>query len=74
MYPGPDKGHLTTIKEILLPRTWVCLLVGVEPKDTTKAKIRKKKDLLLFAASKEHTGDLPQSSVSLNSKVGEDLS
>ena len=47
----------------------VDLLVGVKPTDTTKPKIRRRKDLLL-AASKENTGDLSQSSVSLNSKIG----
>ena len=37
------------------PQNWVHLLVGVEPKDITKPKIRRGKDLLL-AASKENTG------------------
>ena len=46
---------------------------GVESKDTTKPKIRRKKDLL-FAASKENTRDLSQSSVSSNSKTGVVLS
>ena len=33
-----------------------------------------REDLLLLVASKENTGDLSQSSVSLNSKTGEVLS
>ena len=55
------------------PKNGVRLLVGVEPEDTTKPKIRRRKDLLL-AASKEHTGDLSQRSVSPNGKTGEVLS
>ena len=47
-------------------------MVGVQPKDTTKPKTERRKDLLL-AASKENTGDLSQSSVSPNSKIGEVL-
>ena len=43
-------------------------MVGVEPKDTIKPKIGRKRDLLL-AASKENPGVLSQSSVSLNSKI-----
>lgn len=42
-------------------------------KPTTKAKIGRKKDLLL-ATSKENTGGLSQSSVSMNSKMWEILS
>ena len=52
----------------VLPENWVCLLRGVEPKDTSKAKIRRRRDLLL-AAGVENTGNLSQSSVSLNSKI-----
>ena len=51
----------------MFPKNWVFLLVSVEPKDTTKPKIRRRKDLLLLAAGKENTGDLAQSSVFLNS-------
>ena len=57
----------------MLPRNWVCLLVSVEPKDTTEPKMGRRKDLLL-AASKENTRYLSQSSVSPNSKIGEVLS
>ena len=46
-------------------------MVGVEPEDTTKPEIRRRKDLLL-AASKENTRHLSQSSV-LNSKIGKVL-
>ena len=49
-------------------------LGGAEPKDITKAKSGRKKDLLLLEASKENSGDFSQSSVSLNSKIGEVLS
>ena len=58
---------------VMLPRNWVCLLVSVEPKDTTEPKMGRRKDLLL-AASKENTRYLSQSSVSPNSKIGEVLS
>ena len=54
-------------------KNWVCLLVAVKPKDTAKAEIGRRKDLLL-AVSKENTGDLSQSSVSLSSTTGEVLS
>ena len=47
----------------------VHLLVGMEPKDTTKTKIRKRKDLLL-TASKQTMEDLFQSGDSPNSKTG----
>ena len=57
----------------VLPENWVCLLRGVKPKDTSKPKIRRRRDLLL-AAGVENTGNLSQSSVSLNSKIGEVLS
>lgn len=45
-------------------------MVGVELKDTTKAESTRKEGFIIFVASKEHTGDLLQSGVSLNSKVG----
>ena len=57
----------------VLPKNWVCLLVDVEPKDTTKPEIKRRKDLLL-AANKENTGDPSQSSVSPNCEIGEVLS
>ena len=56
----------------VLPENGVSLLRGVEPKDTSKPKIRRRRDLLL-AAGVENTGNLSQSSVSLNSKIGEGL-
>ena len=49
------------------------LLVGIEPVDITKPQSGRRKDLLL-AAGEENTGDLSQSSVSPNSKIGEVLS
>ena len=58
---------------LFLLKNWVYLLVRVEPKDTTKSKVGRRKDLLL-AASKENTRDLSQISVSPNSKIGEVLS
>ena len=57
-------------KVLLLPQNCIPLLVGVEPKDTTKAKIRRRRDLLP-AASKENTRDISQSSVSPDSKIGD---
>lgn len=53
---------LSSSNVLLLPEYWVHLLIGVEPKDTTKPKSRKRKDLLL-AAGKENLGDLSQSSL-----------
>ena len=47
-------------------------MVSLKPKDTEKPKSRRKD--LLHEASKENTGDLFQSSVSPNSKIGEVLS
>ena len=58
----------------MLPQNWVRLLVVVQPKNTTKPKIRRKKDLLLLAVSKENTEDLSQSSVSLDNKIEKILS
>ena len=43
-------------------------MVGVEPKDTTKPKSRRRKDLSQ-AASKENTGDLSESSVSPTARL-----
>ena len=57
-----------------VPENWVHLLMGIKPLDTTKPKNRRRKDLLLFAASKWNPGDLSQRSVSPNGNVGEFLS
>lgn len=46
----------------LLPKSWVCLWVDVEPKDATKPKSGRRKELLLVA-SKEITGDLSQRNI-----------
>lgn len=35
-------------------------MVGVKPKDTSKPKIRRREYLLLLAASRENTKDLPK--------------
>ena len=64
---------LSQLQPLLLLENWVGLWVGVQPTNTTKPKIRRRKDLLLLAASKENTWDLSQSSVSQNSKSGEVL-
>ena len=56
--------HLRVSESLgLLLKTWVSLLVGVEPKDTTKQKSGRRK-ILLLGASKENTRDISQSSVS----------
>ena len=55
-------------------KNWVCLLVDVEPEDTTKPKIGRRKVLLFLAASKENPEYLAQSSVSWSSKIGAVLS
>ena len=54
-----------TVDVTLLPKNLVYLMVGVEPKDTTKPK----RKYLLLAASKDNAGDLSQRSVSPNSKT-----
>ena len=45
-------------------------MVGIEPKDTTKPKSRRRKDLS-HAASKENTGDLSESTVTPTTSFGE---
>ena len=47
-------------------------MVSVELKDTKKAKIRRRKEVLLGA--RKSTRDLSQSSISPDSKIGEVLS
>ena len=64
--------HLECI--VLLPENWVCLLVGVKPTDITKPEMRRRKDLLLFAAIKENTKDLSQSNVCPSITTGDILS
>lgn len=54
----------------LLSENWVCFLVGVESKDTTKPKIRIRKDLLLLQQVRRPLGIFPKV-VSSNSKTGE---
>ena len=51
---------------------WVCLLVGVEPKDMTKQKEQEKEGFYLQQV-KENTEDLSQSIVSPNNKIREVL-
>lgn len=58
----------------MLPENQVHLLSGVEPTDAAKPKMNERKGLCRLSASKGNTGDLSQSSVSLNSKTGEVLS
>ena len=41
-----DSGQEKREEEGLLPEKWVCLLVGVEPKDTTKPKIHRRKGVI----------------------------
>lgn len=57
----------------MLPENWVNLSVDVKPKDTDEPEIRRRKGLLLVA-SKVNTRNLSQSSISLNSMIGEVLS
>ena len=70
--PGGSLSSLTPKKK-LLPKNYICFLMDVKPKDTTKPKIGRKKDLLLLAETK-NTRDLSQGSVSPDSKIGEVLS
>lgn len=56
----------------MLPENWVCLFLGVEPIDTIKPKMGRRRDLLLLAANKK-PGDISQSRASLHSKTGEYL-
>ena len=57
--PGPARPCLPWE---VLPENCVHLLVGIEPKETIKPKMGRRKDLFL-AASKANTRDLSQSSV-----------
>ena len=66
--------NLPPLASASVTKNWVHLLMSVKPKDTTKPKIRRRKDLLLSVANMETIRDLSQSSVSLNSKIGEVLS
>ena len=54
----------------LLPQSWFFLLLDVKPIVTNKPKIRRRKDLLLLAASKENIKNLSQSSISPLAKLG----
>ena len=54
----------------LLPPNWFCLLLDVKPIVTNKPKIRRRKDLLLLAASKENIENISQSSISPLAKLG----
>ena len=53
----------------MLPQNWVHLLVGVEPKDTTKPKLRRRKDLLP-AASRGTPGIFPKAVSPQTAKLG----
>ena len=58
----------------LLPENWVHLLVGLKPVNKMKPDIRRRKGLYLFAVSRKNIRNFSQSSVSLNSRIGEVLS
>ena len=62
-------GHPPFLMVPLFPENWVCLLVGIEPKDPAMPNSQRRRDLLL-AANKENTRDLSQRSVSLSSTIG----
>ena len=68
-YCGFTVYKLSTFQKVLLPKKLGSSLDGCKPKDTTKPKIRRSRDLL-FATSKENTGDLSQSYVSPTAKSG----
>ena len=55
---------------LLLLKTWVYFLVGVELKDTTKAKVKRKKYFLLILAVRRTPGIFSKA-VSFNSKIGD---
>ena len=59
--------------QVLLPEKLVHLLVGVEPKDTTKPKIWRRKDFSLLVASRETPGIFPKA-VSSQTKIRKVLS
>ena len=63
--PHPRFG----VKSFCYPGTGFASYWVSQPKDTNKPKTERRKDLLLLAASKENTGDLSQSSVSLNNRT-----
>ena len=54
---------------IMIPQNWVHLLVGIKPKDTTKPKSRKRKDLL-FAKVRGTPGIFPKAVSPQTAKLG----
>ena len=54
----------------LLSENWICLLVDVKPLYATKLKIRKRKYLLLLAASNENTWIFPKAVSPQKAKLG----
>ena len=54
---------------LLLHESWAHLLLGVEP-ETTKPNVKRRKDGILLVARKGNAGDLSQSGVSANDKMG----
>lgn len=52
-----------------LPKSWAHLLLGVEP-GTIKPNVKRRKDGILLVAREENIGDLSQSGVSANGKIG----
>jgi len=58
----------------MLPENSVQLFVGVKPKDAKETEIRRNKKKLLLVTSKMNIRNHSQSSISLNSKIGEVLS
>lgn len=61
---------MTVNKALLLPENWVPFFVNVDPIDTIKLKIGRRKDLLLLAACKENTRNLSQRIAPLVTKLG----
>ena len=53
---------------VVFPDDWVCLLVGGQPKGTTKPKMGRRKDFLL-ATTEESILQLSRSSISSHSKT-----
>ena len=66
------ESEIWAASEELLPENCICSLVIAKPRDTTKPKTGRRKNLLL-AVNKENTEDLSKGNLSPNSTIWEIL-
>ena len=65
------ESEIWAASEELLPENWICFLVIAKPRDTTKPKAGRRKNLLL--AVNKNTEDLSEVNLSPNSTIWEIL-